>query len=261
MKNQYLTAGIAISVLGALLAPVFYFVVGSAPLTATAISALIIGVTCIAIANARPYLSPEAAQLLLKTGIDNTASLLEELALSNRAIYIPSNGTGKVKAIVPLSRQFEVSNLHGEARNTTPGETAGDSTKAGIKMNRLIVRYGPNAEDMAISVSTAGTFSVEMLEDKPGPNANDIEAALNHLFSGVLDIASGSTVTMADGKVKVIIKDSRMGYENVWYYRSLGSPVASITAAVIAEATGKPVRISSESQEKGNCQVEVEVLG
>jgi len=32
---------------------------------------------------------------------------------------------------------------------------------------------------------------VPLLENKPGPNEGDIEAALNYLLTGVLDIARG----------------------------------------------------------------------
>ena len=71
---------------GAVLAPMFYFIVGSAPLTATGISSIILGFTCVAIANARPYISPEACQMLLRTGMENTAALLEELGLNKKAI-------------------------------------------------------------------------------------------------------------------------------------------------------------------------------
>ena len=108
IKNPYRLLGIILAVGGAVLSPIFYFIVGSAALTASAISAVILGITCIAVANARPYLSPEAAQLLLKTGIENTASLLEELGLSNKAIYMPSDGTGKAKALIPLSDKLEI---------------------------------------------------------------------------------------------------------------------------------------------------------
>ena len=73
--------GIVLAVVGAATAPLFYFVVGSPPLAATAISAIILGFTCIAISNSRPYLLPEAAQVLLvtpkKEAISEVGKILE----------------------------------------------------------------------------------------------------------------------------------------------------------------------------------------
>ena len=245
LKNPYFLLGIILAVAGAVLAPVFYFIIGSPPLTAVGISAVILGITCIAIANARPYLSPEAARLLLRTGIENTAALLEELGLSHKAVYLPPDGSARSRAVIPL-----------EASYTGFPQS---SLKSG-SYNRLIVRYGSGATDMAISVVTAGSVSLELLENQPGSAESDIEAALNYLLTGVLDIARGTSVNIAGRDISVQIKDARMGYANVWYYRSLGSPVASIAAAVTAAALGRPVRIKEESEADGKTTILLETL-
>ena len=117
--------GIALAMAGAVLSPVFYFVVGSPPLTGIAISSVILGFTCIAIANSRPYLSPEAAQMLLKTGVENTTALLEELGLQNKATYIPSTSKSQSRALVPL--------VDKAGMNLIPEQLP----------QRLIVRYTP----------------------------------------------------------------------------------------------------------------------
>jgi len=245
IKNPYRVLGIALAAAGAVLSPVFYFIIGSPPLTATAISAIILGFTCVAVANARPYLSPAAAQMLLKTGMENTAALLEELGLNNKAIYMPSsNNNGYARALIPLSANSDILN---SAKEKLP--------------DRLIVRYGPGFEDMAIAVTTPGSVNIELLENKPGPTSGEIETALNYLLTGVLDIAHGVSVHMADSRVEVKISSARMSFENVWYYQSLGSPVASIAAAVTAEALRKPIRIVEERVINGKCEVVLESLG
>ena len=241
-KNPYQVLGIVLAIVGAILAPVFYFIVGSPPLTATAISAVILGFTCIAIANSRPYLSPEAAQMLLKTGVENTTALLEELGLQNKAIYLPSTSDSQSRALIPL------------------GANDGTTTIPEKLPKRLIVRYGPNAEDMAIAVTTPGNVSIELLENKPGPTADEMEIALNYLLTGVLDIAHNVTVHITDAKVEVKISGSKMNYENNWYYKCLGSPIASITAAVVAEALKKPLRIAEETYQKNEGVVVLEIL-
>ena len=107
-----------LAIVGAILAPIFYFIVGSPPLTATAISAVILGFTCIAIANSRPYLSPEAAQMLLKTGMENTTALLEELGLQNKATYLPSTADSQSRALIPLMENSGTTIYTGEITET-----------------------------------------------------------------------------------------------------------------------------------------------
>jgi hypothetical protein len=243
IKQPYRFLGIVLTAAGAILSPVFYFIIGSAPLAAAGISAIILGFTCIAIANARPYLSPEAAQMLLKTGMENTAALLEELGLSNKAIYLPSTTTGGVaRALIPLSGNPGAEQL----QKKLPG--------------RLIVRYGPGAEDMAIAITTPGSVNLRILENKPGPTMGEIESALNYLLNGVLDIASGVSVNSTDSRVEVKVSQPSMSYEDVWYYRCLGSPVASIAAAVVSEALDKPVRITEEKTGKRDLEIILEVM-
>ena len=242
IKNPYQVLGIMLAIVGAILAPIFYFIVGSPPLTATAISAVILGFTCIAIANARPYLSPEVAQMLLKTGMENTTALLEELGLQNKATYLPSTVDSQSRAMIPLVANGGISIIPEKLPK------------------RLIVRYGPNAEDMAIAVTTPGNVSIELLESKPGPTADEMEIALNYLLTGVLDIAHNVSVHIMDAKVEVKINGPKMSFENNWYYKCLGSPIASITAAVVAEALKKPLRITEETYQKNEGIVVLEIL-
>ena len=242
MSQPYRLLGLGLLVAGAMFAPVSYFVLGSAALTAVGISMLILGFTCIALANTRPYISPEASQLVLKTGMENTAALLEELGLRNRAIYLPSSlSDGRARAIVPLG-EVNVQQIRGPI----PG--------------RLVVRFGNRPEDLAIAFATPGGQILEMLEALPGPTAGELEAAISYILVGVLDLAASVQVTLADGRVSVEITDPRLYWENIWYYRSLGSPLASIAAAICCEGLGKPMRIEEETYEKGRARIELEVL-
>jgi hypothetical protein len=241
--NQYRILGVILAVSGAVLSPVFYFIIGSTPLTAVALSAVILGLTCYLLANARPYLSPEACQMLLKTGMENSAALLEELGIRNRAIYLPSNmRDGHSQALVPLNGNGDIAKI----KNKLPG--------------RLIVRYGPSGEDMGIAVTTAGSVNIDLLPNKPGATSDDIESALNYILTGVLDIGSGVSVNIQDSIVNVEISGAKMTYENVWYYQCLGSPLASIAATISSDAFGKPVRILEESNGKGKSKITLEIL-
>jgi hypothetical protein len=113
---------------------------------------------------------------------------------------------------------------------------------------------------MAIAVTTPGNISIALLENKPGPTADEMEAALNYLLTGVLDIAHNVSVHTMDSKVEVKINAPKMSYENTWYYKCLGSPIASIAAAVVAEALKKPLRITEEKYLKNEGVVVLEIL-
>ena len=175
--------------------------------------------------------------------MENTAALLEELGLTSKAIYLPSTmRDGHPQALIPLVEDRDVQRVKGQI----PG--------------RLIVRYGVNHEDMAIAVTTPGSLNIDMLETKPGPTPDGIAAAATYILTGVLDIASSVTVHLADARVEVEVRGSRLSYEDIWYYRCLGSPTASIVAAISAEALQKPVRIKEESYNKGKSRIVLEVL-
>ena len=89
-SNPYCKLGISFIVAGATFAPIAYFIINSIPLTSIALLLIMIGVTSIALASTRPQISPEAARIILETGMENIAALLEELGLTNKAIYLPS---------------------------------------------------------------------------------------------------------------------------------------------------------------------------
>jgi len=243
MSNPYRVLGLGLCLAGTIFAPISYFIIGSVPLTAVGMSAIIIGFTCIALANARPYISPEACEVILKTGMENTAALLEELGIRNKAVYLPSSmRDGHPQALIPLGEDRDIQRVKGKI----PG--------------RLIVRYGVNPDDMAIAVTTPGSINIDMLETKPGPTSEEIEAAVTYILTGLLDIANSVTVNLSDTQVNVEISGPRLHYEDIWYYRCLGSPIASIVAAISSEALEKPIRIKEEDYSKGKSRIILEVL-
>jgi len=243
LGRPYRILGMGLCSAGAVFAPVAYFIIDSAPLTAIGISALIIGFTSIALSNTRPDVSPEACQLMLKTGTENTAALLEELGLRNKAVYMPSTARGGAsQALIPLADDRDMT----QVRGNIPG--------------RLIVRYGPNPDDMAIAVTTPGSIITQMMDVKLSPTATAVEEAATYLLVGVLDMARSVTVNMSDSLLEVEVSMPGLHEEDAWYHQSLGSPVASIVAAIASEALGKPIRIKEESKTKGKSRILLEVL-
>ena len=243
LNRPYRLLGLSLSAGGAIFAPITYFVADSAPLAAVGIAAIIIGLTSYALSRTRSGISPEASELMLKVGMQNASALLEELELRTRAIYLPSAASnGKPRALVPLGNLDDVNQIMAKVPEG------------------LIVRREASPEPMAISLATPGGMIIELLETKPEATAQGIEDAARYILQGVLDIADSVSVRFSNSTVDVEIDGSRMHYEDVWYYYSLGSPLASILAAISSEALDKPVRVSEESSKLGKSHVILEVM-
>jgi hypothetical protein len=242
-RNPYQILGSGLAVTGAVFAPIAYFLIASIPLTAIGISAVMLGFTSLALATARPNISPEASELILKTGMENFAAFLEELGLRNKAIYLPSSMCGgRPRALIPLKDTIELARI----REKIPG--------------RLIVHYGDNPDDMAIAVTTPGSFNPDKFEINLGPTPAEIESAMTYVLTGHLDLANSVTLNIVGNRVAVEVNGARLHYEDVWYYRFLGSPIASIVATITCEAFDKPVRIEDESFERRKSHIVLEVL-
>lgn len=242
MRNPYQRLGVVLVVVGAALTPVLYFVVGSVPLAALALSTIILGLVSAMLGNARPEITPEASQMMLKTGMENLAALLEELGLRSRAVYLPSSPGNRPRALIPLDED-----------SSTPrtGQTPPD---------RLIARYGPNLEDMCLVVTTPGAVSLDSVDIASGGGPDEIDGALNHLVVGIMDLADSISVHVVRDRVTVEVVKPKLKYENIWFYRCLGSPMASIAATVASQAMARPVRIVSEEETKRGTRIEIEVL-
>jgi len=242
-KNPYLRLGIILTIGGAALAPLFYFVLASVPLAALALSAIILGLVSAMLGNARPDITPEASQMMLQTGIENLAALLEELGLRSRAIYLPSpESGGRPRAIIPLDENGIVPS----AGQTLPG--------------RLIARYGPNLEDIGLVITTPGAVSLDSVGLTPGGGPDLIEGTLNHILVGIMDLADSVSVHTGDNSIIVEVTKPKLKYENIWFYRCLGSPLASIAATVASQALALPVRVAGEQETKKGTRIEIEVL-
>jgi hypothetical protein len=243
-RNPYRFYGVILSTAGAILAPIAYFILGSTGIAAIALSAVMIGFTAIALAAARPQVSPEAARLILETGMENVASLLEELGLTNRAIYLPASmREGRAQAVIPLDAGADLGVISAKIPR------------------RLIVRYGGGPRDMAIAVTAPGSTGLAGLDIKPGPTSEEISVAANHVLIGLLDLASSVETRLEGKKLTVEVRGARLSFQNEWYFRSMGSPVASILASIASESLGKPVRIVDETRRGGTALIQIEVLG
>lgn len=243
-RDPYLRLGLVLSFSGAILAPIFYYVLDSVPLAALAISGIMLGLVSAMLANARPAVPPEASRMMLQTGVEHLASLLEELGLRSKANYVPPSTTGgRARALIPLNEN-------------------GSLPKKGQPVpNRLIARYGPNPEDICLVVTTPGTVSLDSVAISPGGGPDEMEGALNQILVGMMDLADSVSVHMLDDGIVVDVAKPKLRYDNVWFSHCLGSPLASIAASVVSEALNQPVRIAHEDDTRTGIRISIEVLG
>jgi len=240
--NIYVWAGLGLLIAGGLISLPAYFIFHFIWLTALGICMLILSFILIALGKAIPKLPPEVCSLLLETGVDNIATLIEELGIKSKAIYLPSSLAGKCpRAFIPLHSNGS----HPEITKALP--------------KRLIARYGSSPEDIGLLISTIGSAATGMLESKPGATPDELEAALTSLLTGRLGVASSTKVICNNNHITVEIFKPRLENGASWSHQCLGGPLATVVASVAAEAWDKPMTISREAQVNGKYSVELEV--
>jgi hypothetical protein len=187
-----------------------YFVFQLIWLTALGICLLILASILISLGKAVPRLSPEVCSLLLETGIENMATLIEELGIKTKAIYLPSSLAGDCpRAFLPL-----------HSNGSRPQITR-------ALPRRLFARYGSGPEDIGLLISTIGSTAMTMLETKPGATSTELESALTSLFSGRLGVADRTRVICYNGTIKVEIDKPRLENGTTWSPPSLPRPGTS----------------------------------
>ena len=233
-----LVVGAAVAVIGFLVLSAMVWV------TALGIALLIISFLLLALARALPDVPPEVSLLLMETGADNIAAVVEELGINSRPVYLPSRiAGGRSRALIPLHSNASVPDI----RTPLP--------------QRLIVRYGPGADDIGLMVTTAGTAATGMLEAAPGRTAGELQAALTGLIRGRLGAADGVGVELASGEVTVEVYQPRIQNGTGWSHRCLDSSLASVVASVAAEAFDRPVTVTGERQLGKRYTIDLRVEG
>ena len=244
-ENQYNLLGLGLVLTGGGFAIVSYLILDSTPLTALGISMMIMGAICLTLGRATPRISPEVSAVLLETGLENTAAIVEELGLRSKAIYLPpSFSGGHPRALIPL--------------HSNPGPYQIQIGE--VLPGRLIAKYGPAPEDIGILVATPGSSVAGILGAEPGPSVDGLEASLTSALVGMLDVADGATVKMTGESVFIEVANPRLEQRNLWFYQLLGSPLASVVASLAAEALGRPLIVEREAHRKGKLMIELRVV-
>ena len=246
ISNSFTLLGACLTLAGLSLSLVSYLLLRSTPLTALGLSTVILGGVSLALGRGQPKISPEASAILLQSGTENISAIVEELGLKSKAIYLPSSKTaaGKPQAFIPLH-----SNPHlPELGNI-------------VLPRRLIVKYGSQSENMGLLVTTPGSAVAGMVMAKSDSTEGDLEAALTLVLVGTISLADGARVIREGEGIRVEISNPRLEYRKMWVYESLGSPLASIVASVVAEVLDMPVVVDSEQYSRDKCVIELRLTG
>lgn len=239
-ERVYFIAGLALVVLGLALTPTAFFILRAVPMTALGLALIILGGVFVSLDLALPRLPLEMGRLLLEVGADNLAALLEELALSGRAVYLPSSVCGGVaQALIPV--------------HSNPGLTEVPRALP----RRLIVKYGQRPEDTGVLVTTPGTVALRLLETPTEASPQGLETALSSVLVGGLDVAAGVRVARKEGGLRVEFSHPWRQTRKSRLDQVLGSTLASVAACVAAEAWRCPVTIEAESSTSSKQIVEL----
>ena len=109
-RNAYTWTGLGLLVAGAITVVAAVFVLSSVVwLTALGVAMLIMAFILLALARSVPRMSPEVSMLLLETGIDNIATVVEELGIESKPVYLPSSLTSERSSSILANPSITVS--------------------------------------------------------------------------------------------------------------------------------------------------------
>jgi hypothetical protein len=245
ISNSFTLLGVCLSLSGLTLVAIAFIILQSTPITALGLSTIILGAVSLALGRSQPKISQEASELLLQSGIENISAIVEELGLKSKAIYLPSSMTsGKPQALIPIH-----SNPHPPKLGNI------------VLPKRLIVKHGSNPDDMGLLVTTPGSAVAGIVTTKSDATEEDLETALTLVLVSKISLADGAKAAMDEEKIRVEISNPRLEYRKMWVYESIGSPIASIVASVVAEVLNKPVTVDNEQYSKGKGVIELKLTG
>lgn len=205
---------------------------------------LLAGVAVIALAILLYYLSParflrsEVADALALSGVANIQKLLASLLIEARGIYIPAAQAGSTRLFIPVSGEPDLAGLPPATGSlfVTPGEGAGG-----------ILLEPPGYRLLAYVREIGATFTDEGLE-------NEMKDALENsleLASRVTVRRDGDDVFVSLGALANVGMCAAVRKENQSICTQTSCPVCSLMACMIAEGTGRPVRIEHVSVKGG----------
>jgi hypothetical protein len=231
-RTRYVQLGTALFMAGAGILAGSLLLLRSYPGVSTGMALLVLGLVVLLLGKTAPGIAPELADLLARTGYENLGRLLEELGVRSRAVYLPAAVlAGDPKALIPLT------------------ERGCDTVLQHPLDNRLIVFCGKERDDAGLLVTTPGSAALSLLAYPPGETMDEIGVALTQLAVSTLKVARSVELHDVGDRVEVTYagESAPSGWLSSVVESCLGSLLASIAAAIVAEAKGRRVSVDSES--------------
>jgi len=219
-SELYRVAALSLVSSGAALSIYAYFVVGSIPLTATGIGALILGISML-LTPLESMPPPQILELIARS-LENVEALLEFLNVKARAYYVPIGG--RVYALVPL----------GPADPDAPNELGGVDGFIMHHNGELFIALRPPYYTPTVPIDSAA--AVEALQD-----------ALNEVLVERLEICESLSISISDA-ITIMLKSVKSPEPLERFKRVMGSLESSIAASIAAMVMGRPVRVASENK-------------
>lgn len=187
-----------------------------APLTALGLAVVAVGF----LTTWEPAARESIIVKLAEAGWENTSALVQATGLPPRAFYMPSKAVGRPVAVIATK---------------PPGRIPRDALS-------FKTEGGP-----ALVLSTPGTKAVELCGELP----QDLEEALRSCVVNHLALARSVEVAQRGDKYVVEYKGvtAPSMYDKLPLRAALGTVIASVTAAVVAEALGRAVEVVEERRE------------
>jgi hypothetical protein len=243
MSNPYLRLGFFLAITGFALLLISYLIAHSIPLSAIGLSTMILGIISITLSSAQFHVSPDIYQIFLKTELRNTSAILKGLEINNKAIYLPCTASQNIsRVIIPLDGNINIGQIQEYLRD------------------HKMVKRQFNSKDAVIAITTPGNVSLELLNNKPGQTVEQIKSALDQILIGKLGIAKKVEVDRIGSRLYIFVSGAQIRCEDPSYSECLGSPIASIAAAISSEALEKPIRIIEENNFQGIIDIKLEIL-
>jgi hypothetical protein len=202
-------AAVTLGVWGTALAVYSYLVLGSVPLAALGVGALIVSASILSTYEESPY--SEAARAFLEAYAVNVARLLEEFGASEPALY-----TRGGLAAVPLNGKLP----------------------EGVK---------PSPERLLAGVR--GSYFLSIALPNPPIEAGDPEAALSSLLVDTLGLCDGVKVARSGDRVIVEIAKPKVRGEAARFESVLGPLPVHLAASALAVAMGADLKLEGWRRE------------
>jgi len=237
VADRNISFGLAVATFGLFLGLGAYMLIGSIPLTAMGIGLIIIGVSW-ALTPTHPV-PRKAVSDIVVSSCSNIEALLEFVGATKRAIYVPSEGGGKVIAYVPLRGSEGGLPLKAIAEN--PG--------------RVIVRQGGS---LGIIVTPP---KIEFGGGNPGIEGDgSIEPLLNYVLVETSEIAESVKAVRSGESFIIEVYGVRVDVEYQRFRAVMGSLPSCLAAQVAAAASSRPVQIADERRDRDKITVHLRLL-